>query len=147
MRERRQMRDSIRERVCVLFIGTPSVTIALRLRQLSCDKEEMCSLIQPQILTDLSSRVSAPLDAYHLDSPALPAYPSWIGGHVLTKAFILSSLCMSLSRFSFLTTFLFPWLLWSINCRPSFFMPSLHSLCLDFPVEQAVICVLLILSL
>ena len=29
MRERRQMRDSIRERVCVLFIGTPSVTLAL----------------------------------------------------------------------------------------------------------------------
>ena len=71
----------------------------------------------PQILADLSSRVSAPLDACHLDSPNLPAYPCRIGGlgHVLTnlKAIILrlmlSSLCMSLSgHFSFLTTFLFP---------------------------------------
>jgi len=31
-----------------LLIGTPSVTLALHsLRQLSCDKEEMCALIQP----------------------------------------------------------------------------------------------------
>ena len=60
------------------------------LRQLSCDKEEMCALIQPQILTNLSSRVLAPLGAYPLGSPALPAYPGWIGGHVLTKALILT---------------------------------------------------------
>ena len=61
-----------------MLIGTPSVTLALSAFtattvELSCDTEEMRSLIQPQILTDLSSRVSAPLDAYHLDSPALPA--------------------------------------------------------------------------
>ena len=107
----------------------------------------MCALIQPQILTNLSSRVLAPLGAYPLGSPDLPAYPGWIGGHVLTKALILSSLYMSLSRFSFLTTFLFPRHFWFITCRPSFFMSSLCSLYLDFPVEQADICVLLILSL
>jgi hypothetical protein len=66
----------------VLFIGTPLVTLALSAFtattvELSCDTEEMRSLIQPQNLTDLSSRVSAPLDVCHLDSPALPAYPSW----------------------------------------------------------------------
>jgi len=62
----------------------------------------------PQILADLPSRVSAQFDACHLDSgPTLPAYLCRIGGHVLTKAIILSTLCMSLSHFSFLSTFLF----------------------------------------
>ena len=83
-----------------------------------------------------------PFGAFHLHSSTLPAYPGWIRGHVLTKALILSSLYMSLSRFSFLTTFLFPRHFWFITCRPSFFMSSLCSLCLDFPVEQADMCVI-----
>ena len=66
----------------------------------------------------------APFGAFHLHSSTLPAYPGWIRGHVLTKALILSSLYMSLSHFSFLTTFLFPRHFWSIPCRPP------HSSCL-----------------
>jgi hypothetical protein len=74
-----------------------------RTKCIHCDnclviKKKRVLSFPPQILADLSSRVSAQFDPCHLDSSTLPAYLCWIGGHVLTKAIILSSLCMFLSH-------------------------------------------------
>ena len=68
------------------------------------------------------------------------------GGHAQAKVIGLNSLCVPLSHYLFLTTFLFFELLSSVACRPSLSVPLLLSLRPDLSVEQTVVCVLLFIG-